>query len=213
MTQELSTTQSIKPITWIDQIARVTLLFWKDPATSWTGVLILILSSAFFYSFAIITVRPADSVSERVIAGSLQSVLFLIFATFAGIASLCLGKLFGSPGQVARRLTRLLVMVWIVSLSLFAISNWMISQPWWDLFPKFITAVICSGVATTLLAVNTLLRSQSRVGNVTIARLVMLVGIIAIPLILIESLLFRRVVLLEPFGEIMPSVMKLFHLG
>jgi hypothetical protein len=81
------------------------------------------------------------------------------------------------------------------------------------LFPKFITAVICSGVATTLLAVNTLLRSQSRVGNVTIARLVMLVGIIAIPLILIESLLFRRVVLLEPFGEIMPSVMKLFHLG
>jgi hypothetical protein len=212
MTLEQSTTQSIKPVTWIDQIARVTLLFWRDPATSWAGVLALILSSAFFYSFAIITVRPTDHFTERVLAGGLQSILFLIFATVAGVTSLCLGKLFGSPGQVARRLTRLLVMVWIVSLSLFAISNWLMSQPWWDLFPKFITALISCGLATLLLAINTLLRRQSEDEGLSPAKVSALVVLIGVPLALIEAILFRRVVLLEPFGDTMQTLLRLLHL-
>jgi hypothetical protein len=57
------------------------------------------------------------------------------------------------------------------------------------------------------------LRGQSRAGDVSTAKLMALVIIIALPLTIIESLFFRRVVLLEPFGDILPRLMHALHLG
>jgi hypothetical protein len=204
-------TRVIKALSWIDEISRVTLLFWTDPSTSWQAVAALIGSSAILYAFATLTVHPAGNVGERLVSGALQSLLLLMFASVAGIISLCLGKWFGSPAQAARRLTRLLVMVWIVSVALFGISNWLSVQPWWDLFPRFITALICSGMATLLVAINTLLRWRSRETTLTRRRFGFVVLTLTLVVAFVEAIFFRRVVLLEPFEDATSTLMSLLH--
>jgi hypothetical protein len=79
------------------------------------------------------------------------------------------------------------------------------------MFPKLVTALICCGVATLLLTTNTLLRSQSRVVNLSIPKLVALIATIAFPLTLVEAILFRRVVLLDPFGDATATLLRLLH--
>lgn len=183
---------------WIDQSSQVTLLFWSDPVASWGGVLALIASSTFFYTFATSTVYASNDVGQRLIGGCTQSLLFVVFGSFAGLVCLCTAKWCGAPGPMARRLTRLLVIIWIVSLTLFALSNWITGRPWWDTLSTFEAALITSGTSTLLIALNTIWRRPPAGTGIRGAWYALVIVGLTITIALTEAAVFTRVVLQKP---------------
>jgi len=135
----------------IDELGNTTIKYWTNPPISHKSIIALLASSAILLTCC----RAASFGFNLDFTNLILAIVAFMMQGIAALAYLARGG-YGSPKEEAFKFLRLLIVVWILSLTAFFL-NLFPTLRWFDYFSSRIpSAVICSFVAVAFIAIVTI---------------------------------------------------------
>lgn len=131
------------------------MVFWRQPSTSFFQISVLLSSNAILLAFARFAVLGVFDFYYDIILAIFEMFLFYI----ASLVSLLIRSDSDDIQSDAKKLAKLMVVVWLVSLVLF-LPNAIPGLIWFDKFPSYFISFFHSFIAVALIVKYS--RSQMR---------------------------------------------------